>query len=340
MKLRLLCLTAVALLTACSEKKAEPVHLDCRNPAVLQDIRTNLQQQITDQADQFATTDNRQLMDSDSIASAVNAVSLTLDNPKQDASPSPICQAVLNARVPHHILTTAAAYSPLLYGDVPLADAARQSSNGQVKFNGAGELAQIIRYTPENTPDGGFSVHYENDGFDPLTQTLTTLIMPYGVKSMLMLNGRLVSRETALYMQQHPEPVAPETNDTPASAAMLPETVSASDIASNLEMLTPSDSIITPPAAPVGASPQELSTARANNQAADNEIRQVWQSIDNSIREQLLDEQRSWIRDKNQSCRRAAAQSDSDSRAEYLRLQCDTRMTRERTQYLRDYAIP
>jgi len=42
---------------------------------------------------------------------------------------------------------------------------------------------------------------------------------------------------------------------------------------------------------------------------------------------------------KTAACRRAAAQADSPERAEYLRLQCDSRQTRERIQYLRDYSV-
>ena len=35
----------------------------------------------------------------------------------------------------------------------------------------------------------------------------------------------------------------------------------------------------------------------------------------------------------------AAAQAGTTLQAEYLQLQCDTRMTRERSQYLRGYTI-
>ncbi|WP_369011394.1 lysozyme inhibitor LprI family protein, partial [Escherichia ruysiae] len=52
-----------------------------------------------------------------------------------------------------------------------------------------------------------------------------------------------------------------------------------------------------------------------------------------------LTEQRAWIQNKIQNCQQAAAQADSPAHAEYLKLQCDTRMTRERTQYLRGYSI-
>lgn len=42
---------------------------------------------------------------------------------------------------------------------------------------------------------------------------------------------------------------------------------------------------------------------------------------------------------KISNCRQAAAQADRQEYAEYLKLQCDTRMTRERIQYLRGYSI-
>lgn len=333
--------TAMVLLAACNDKKVEIQALDCHNPAVLQDIRKNLKQQITDQADQFSITDKQPLIDTDHIAAAVETVSLTLEQPQETATTPPVCHATLHAKLPDSILADATTFSPLLYGDTPLLDAARESARNQAKLTPHGEISQTIQYIPEQAKDGSWTIRYENDGFDALTQTLATLLIPYGVKPTIFLNGRLVSRETALLMRQQPEPPLPaEPNPETASETTLPENQTASIPleSSDMEILKPSNNF-TPPV-PIGVSRQELNTARANNQAADSEIKQVWQSIDNSIRQQLLDEQRTWIRDKNQNCRRTAAQSDDDTRAEYLRLQCDTRMTRERTQYLRGYAIP
>ena len=52
-----------------------------------------------------------------------------------------------------------------------------------------------------------------------------------------------------------------------------------------------------------------------------------------------MDEQRGWETKKQQSCRAAAARGADKADSQYLQLQCDTRMTRERVQYLKGYSI-
>ena len=94
-----------------------------------------------------------------------------------------------------------------------------------------------------------------------------------------------------------------------------------------------------PPADEVTFSANDLEQARSNNRAADGEINTIWSRMDPAIQQRLLGEQRGWIQSKNNSCRQAAAQAGTTLQAEYLQLQCDTRMTRERSQYLRGYTI-
>ena len=65
----------------------------------------------------------------------------------------------------------------------------------------------------------------------------------------------------------------------------------------------------------------------------------MWNRLDQTIQKELLNEQRDWIYSKNSSCHAAAARTDNAEEAEYLQLQCDTRMTRERIQYLKGYSI-
>ena len=83
----------------------------------------------------------------------------------------------------------------------------------------------------------------------------------------------------------------------------------------------------------------DLERAREQNRKADSEINRIWGGMDKTIQQGMLAEQRSWIQSKKQNCAQAAAEADNPAQAEYLRLQCDTRMTRERVQYLRGYTI-
>ena len=95
-----------------------------------------------------------------------------------------------------------------------------------------------------------------------------------------------------------------------------------------------------PKRAEVIFSANELEQAQKNNQSADNEIKRIWNGMDGTVQKSLQDEQRNWIQSKTNHCRQAAAQAENPLQAEYLRLQCDTRMTRERIQHLRGYTIP
>ena len=71
------------------------------------------------------------------------------------------------------------------------------------------------------------------------------------------------------------------------------------------------------------------------------EINNVWRDLDSVIQQGLRERgSASWINRKNGGLPPARpAQADSPERAEYLRLQCDSRQTRERIQYLRDYSV-
>ena len=52
-----------------------------------------------------------------------------------------------------------------------------------------------------------------------------------------------------------------------------------------------------------------------------------------------MEEQRAWESKKQKSCHNAAAKGENESASRYLQIQCDTRLTREREEYLKGYSI-
>ncbi len=154
-----------------------------------------------------------------------------------------------------------------------------------------------------------------------------------------MIDGKAVSKEEAIKILQ-------------SKAAEEPPVAKAEDI---LENNAASQASGVPPAAgleteilrPDGEEKQEqpsfsqsdLDNARSQNHQAEAEIKGVWDGMERTVQQEMLAEQRAWIQTKNQNCQQAAARADSPAQNEYLKLQCDTRMTRERTQYLRGYSI-
>ena len=158
-------------------------------------------------------------------------------------------------------------------------------------------------------------------------------------------HGKTLSRDQALKLLLNPP--KPEAASEPAAKA---EPVEVPTISENTDEGGSTDSD-TPPAAPQKLTPpdsgnsksrisrQDLNAAiDAHNQANDS-IRSAWRNIDPTIQQDLVDEQREWERRKATSCGNAAAKGNSAVESQYLRMQCDTRLTRERVQYLKGFSI-
>ena len=82
-----------------------------------------------------------------------------------------------------------------------------------------------------------------------------------------------------------------------------------------------------------------MQQAQDNNRNANNSINQLWRNMDDMVRGELQNEQQQWVGRKERQCNDAAAKG-TGVQAEYLRLQCDTRLTNERINYLRGFSVP
>lgn len=326
-----------AALAACGESdtKQENASLACDSPAVVQNVRTNIQEIIKQEAQRFARNDTRQFIDADKIIAASTQLNIQLDGPaEENQNGRPICKANLSIQIPADILNAAQTNSPLVYGaNSNITQLIQERITGSTLTYDKGLFTRPLQYTTAEA-DGQTTVNYEDNAITVTAQNVTSALLPYGVKSILMINGQPVRLEDALNAgpQTFPEPPQADPQDildnNAASGTFGEENASAP------ETLTPE-----PPRSEITFSAGELEQAKNNNQSADREINMVWNSIDQNIQKELINEQRSWIQSKNTNCRQAAAQAESSLQAEYLRLQCDTRMTRERSQYLRGYTI-
>lgn len=326
-----------AALTACGESgsKQENTPLACDSPAVLQNVRTNIQEIIKQEAQRFARNDTRQFIDADKIIAASTQLNIQLDGSAEENQNSrPVCKANLSIQIPADILNIAQTNSPLIYGtNSNITQLIQERITGSTLTYDKGLFTRPLHYTTAEA-DGQTTVNYEDNAITVTAQNITSALLPYGVKNILMIDGQPVRLEEALNAgsQAFPEPPQADPLDildnNAASGTFGEESVSAP------ETLTPE-----PPRSEITFSAGELEQAKNNSQSADREINMVWNSIDQAIQKELINEQRSWIQSKNTNCRQAAAQAESSLQAEYLRLQCDTRMTRERSQYLRGYTI-
>lgn len=81
-----------------------------------------------------------------------------------------------------------------------------------------------------------------------------------------------------------------------------------------------------------------LMSARTDNQLATQTIAATWKALGPAVRDRLLPVQRAWIRKKDADCRVEAASSSTDpTEQEVARVNCDTRVTSERIEWLGPY---
>lgn len=336
---KLLSLTLIAAaLTACGDEQPEqkaskPV---CSDPAVNQNVRTLIQDALKNKARDYARQDNRQYVDADKIIAAGSDLSIEISEAAPDGGENGTgCTAKLAVTVPFPVLELSHANAPLIYGTQDInAVLQRYTGDNKLAYNGNGLFNQTMRY--KVAPEGGSAGVSLTDDLGNIADAVAAVLLPYGVKSHVVVDGRPVAREDAL-KQLKGEPVAQEAE--PALLDNDPRNIldnnSASSVFGNpAETITPQD--VEPDSA---VAPEEVEQARKNHSAAESEINRVWNRMDQMVRKELVNDQREWINQKTNSCRQAAARAGDSAQAEYLQLQCSTRMTRERIQYLKGYSI-
>lgn len=96
---------------------------------------------------------------------------------------------------------------------------------------------------------------------------------------------------------------------------------------------------LTPAAPKSRVSDDDMDNVRKAHRQADQEIKSSWKKISPDIQKELVEEQKSWEKQRNQRCRQAASSGRDESEANKLYMQCDTRMTKERVKNLEGYSI-
>ncbi|XXQ69200.1 lysozyme inhibitor LprI family protein [Neisseriaceae bacterium B1] len=346
-------LCASMALAACSDKAADNQAASaasaaaqniCAQPTLNEQIRASIQKSISDTARNFASQDARQWVDADKVVAAATELNIQVNNAQTNQQN---CQTQVSIAIPSALLDTVKANAPLLQAPVPSDYIAEslQGSNARFENN---TITFPLNYTqPQN---GANNLNTTDNNLSHVGKILANALLPYGIKDTINVQGQTLSRQEALQKLQSPAPKQPETtasmpatlpkmeeiepigNDVPAPPR--PEELSASGITSNAtEVLQP-----TAPAK-ANVSDGELAQAREANQTADQSIKSAWKKIDPEIQKSLVDEQRNWESKKRQSCRSAGAKGADAAEIQYLQMQCDTRLTRERVQYLNGYSI-
>ncbi|STZ77103.1 lysozyme inhibitor LprI family protein [Bergeriella denitrificans] len=336
---------SLALLAACGDEAAKPAQapLACDIPLAAQSVRNSIIDTLTREAKAFARSDNRQFIDADKVIAAATQLAVRLDNAQETREGNEaLCRADLSIQIPNDIWTAAESGSPLIYGQTAI----RELVAGKIMGSNLAHEGNTFRTTLRYLPQADGSITFKDNTPAHTAQILSAALLPYGVKSMVVIDGRAVSKEEAVKLlsaETYPEP--PEAQPAPEdilenNAAAHSEGVPAAEDdgvpGTEAEILQPGSS---GQAEPPALAQSELDSARIQNQRAEADITRIWSRLERGVQQSILDEQRGWLQKKQQDCLRASAQADNPAHAEYLQLQCDTRMTRERIQYLRSYAI-
>ena len=308
----------------------------CQNPAYTTAIQTQFKQALATAQQQALRRGNGEYIDAQKLADLDKQIGISLT---ESSATSSGCQAKISISIPKTLLEQAEHYAPLLQSGKPADSIAQKLVGSNIQFNG--ETLTI----PFNFTANGDNIAGNNQVIPQVAQLLTDVLLPAFVKGKLEIDGKTLSRDQALKLLLNPP--KPEAASEPAAKA---EPVEVPTISENTDEGSSTDSD-TPPAAPQKLTPPDSGNSKsrisrqdlndaidAHNQANDS-IRSAWRNIDPTIQQDLVDEQRDWERRKATSCGNAAAKGNSAVESQYLRMQCDTRLTRERVQYLKGFSI-
>ncbi len=355
-------LCAALALSACSKEESPAAASEasapaaaCDTPALAGQVQTVIQQTIAANARRNATADESGFIDADKLIAFGAQLKITADNTKAGQMPA-TCQAQIHINIPETAAKQAQQYAPLLQNDAPKDIIARRVNGGSAQYQD-NTLSFPLNYTLQN---GRFAPTDNN--LNGAANLLSEAFAAYGVKDTLVIGGKALSRDQALRLLKQkgkleieeasapaPQEVPPigDTVPNPPDPDTLKKAIPAPEPRQPADSDTPADTRsegqpekLTPPVPPQNRiSDSELDEARRANREADQKIKSAWRNIDPEIQRDLMDEQRGWENKKQQSCRAAAAKGADKADSQYLQLQCDTRMTRERVQYLKGYSI-
>lgn len=334
-------------LTACSKSKEEKAieSLSCDNPQLSSEIEKTLQSVIGNNANQFVQSDARHLVDTNKVMAAakeltvsLSAPELTKDNNKQ------ICNSKLNITVPENIWKEIQTNAPLINGKSDFAARFKE----QLKSNGFSMNDNVFTKPFQYTPLGSsikaasalanLGSDYDKSSIQNVAITIGNALLAYGVKDTVNLGGHLYNRADALRLIHNPhaqvKPIEQLSTDAQTASAILngkavPNTGYNIDKAKSSNNSNTTNEV----------SAHALQEARNNNANANNMINHLWVNLEETVRTTLRPEEQKWIANKLTQCQAQAANVKNPDQSEYIRLQCDTKLTNERINYLKGYSL-
>ena len=262
MNKKICALAAIGLLmTACSPKEEQKTEKNttaatsnvadtCRNPGLQSTLQDDLQQAILAETRRLADPN---WVDVDKIATAGSQLKLVLNSIQEKDNQ---CRGKLSILIPQNISQLAHENAPLF--EMKNYDTVIEDNMGDVNFQFNGStLSFPLSYTFKNG-----ELNYDDESLPTSARALAIALLPYGVKDTLNVNGKTISRETALQIIQGGGSLATakpakQANSEPAAAS----TSSPTDDSST-PTATPNTSV-TPSTPAVTESPEQKAAERA-----------------------------------------------------------------------------
>lgn len=343
-------------LSACSktkeEKGTEP--LSCDNPQLSSEIHKSLQSAISSDIHQFVQRDGRHIVDIDKVLAAANELNVSFSAVElgKDSKNNSICNSQLNITVPASVWQQTQTYAPLVIGKTNFADHIKQQLESSGFTLNDNVFSKSFQYTPlgssikagsATNPSTTLGSEYDKTSIQNVAVTIGNALLGYGVKDKVSIGGHIYNRDDAVKLvnNQHAQ-VQPETHlsqDAQTASAILNAKPVAVPVP--VPVVPSNDTNAKSPANNAGndISEHALQQARDNNVNANNFINRLWVNMDDTVRKTLRPEEHKWIAQKLSQCQTQAANAKNSAQAEYIRLQCDTKMTNERIKYLNGYSL-
>lgn len=324
-------LITTLFLNACQQNTSTPqnqpdISTLCAQATMPTQIRETIQAIINQNTQYFISQDNRNWIDNDKILALTTKLNIHITPPQLNNT---FCQTEVQINIPADALQLATTNAPLIQRETPINFINRNIQGSNIQFN-QNTFTFPLEYTIQNNTPHGF--HTANNQLTQVAQILSNALLAYGIKNTIVFNGQTMSKEQALNQLLNPLP----THSTASTPTILDETLETNTTA---PASTPAAEALTPEEPKNIITPKELEQARQNNQIADQNIKSAWQNIAIEIQQDLTEEQKNWENQKQQTCQQVSEQGHDLNEKQYLQIQCDTRLTRERIQYLKGFSI-
>lgn len=316
--MRIIYFALLSLLLSACEWQVKPQHgrpagLVCESPELARAYQQNISEVLAQIIELRIKNDYPDLLETKKIINAFDQSQVLLSSAQGerqtiDKKEYIACQAKLNININAPIFDGARTYSPFIYTPNSYLREINSVANANSINLNNNTLTQTIHYQiiPENPPSLSSA---DNQEITRMAQMLTTILLPYGVKNTVTLNGVVMDKNDALARILYT--AAEEKNQGEIALK-----------ASKEDEKTISD--------------EQKQKIDSQYQNAQNQLREVWQKLDDTVRQSLADEQQNWSESLPMRCE---VNSHNNLPAKEAQTLCQVQQIEERINYLRGFMI-